>query len=190
MSALRTISIRGRRPIAADRIKALSLALREEFSTPFSFYDGSTGELLGDHDAGGSPAAAPGEMPAEVLAIAVGGRPHVGLRGGDLSRLVLPIQEPDVAVPVAIGDLPALAPSSQASRLEQARLQEWVQSVHSRLSFSGCSVSQPRSDQPHLQQLRTLLEASKEITPRGIGDSVWFALHAPEPGLRPPHHAR
>jgi hypothetical protein len=28
------------------------------------------------------------------------------------------------------------------------------------------------------------------ITPRGIGDSVWFALHAPESGLRPPHYAR
>ncbi len=28
------------------------------------------------------------------------------------------------------------------------------------------------------------------ITPRGIGDSVWFALHGAESGLRPPHQAR
>jgi hypothetical protein len=138
MLALRTISIRDRRPIAADRVKALSLALSEEFSTPFSFYEGTTGELLGHRDAGGPPA--PGEMPAEVLAIAVGERPHVGLRGGDSFRLVLPIREPDGTILVAIGDIPALAASSQAARLEQARLQRWVQSVHSRLTFTGRPV--------------------------------------------------
>jgi HD-GYP domain-containing protein (c-di-GMP phosphodiesterase class II) len=115
-------------------------------------------------------------MPAEVLAIAVGGRPHVGLRGGDSFRLVLPIREPDGTILVAIGDIPALAASSQAARLEQARLQRWVQSVHSRLTFTGRPVSQPRSDHPHRQELRTLLEASKELTDLlaglgGLGES-------------------
>jgi putative nucleotidyltransferase with HDIG domain len=164
MLALRNAPARDRRLIATDRVKALSLALREEFSTPFSFHDGSTGEHIGDRDAGESAASSPREMPAEVLAIAASGRPHVSLRSGDRFRLVLPIQEPDGAILVAIGDLPALAPCSQASRLEQARLQKWVQSVHSRLSFTGCSVTQPRGDQQYLHQLRTLLGASKELT--------------------------
>ena len=72
--------------------------------------------------------------------------------------------QPDGSTLVAVGDLPALAGSVQAARLEQARLQKWLQAVHSRFSFTGCSVIPQRSDQAHVQQLRTLLEASRELT--------------------------
>jgi putative nucleotidyltransferase with HDIG domain len=153
-----------RRPIAADRVRALSLALRDEFSITFSLYDGSTGEPLDDQYARGTPAVSCDEIPPEVLAIAASGRPHVGLRGADFFRIVLPIHEPDGSTLVAIGDLPAVARSAQAARLEQARLQKWLQAVHSRFSSAGCSTIPPRSDQAQVQQVKTLLEASRELT--------------------------
>ena len=164
MLGLRNPVVRDRRTITDDRVKALSLALHEEFSTPFSFYDGSTGEPLGDGDASGSPAAhRPGVSP-EILAIAAEGRPHVSLRSAECFRLVLPIQEADGTTLVAIGDLPALARTAQAARLEQARIQKWLQAVHSRLSFTGGSMMPHRSDPLHAQQLKTLLEGSRELT--------------------------
>ena len=164
MTAPRTVPARDRRPDAADRIRALSMSLQEEFSTPFSFYDGSTGEPLGDRDAGGLPAWRREEVPPEVLAIAAGGRPHVGLRDAECFRLVLPIQEPDGLTLVAVGDLPALARCAQSTRLEQVRLQKWLQAIHSRFSFMGCTTISDRSDQAHVQQLKTLLEASRGLT--------------------------
>ena len=176
MLALRNAPARARRPVTTDRVQALSRDLCEEFSAPFFFYDGSTGELLDDRDAGESPASARGEIPAEILAIADGGRPHVSLGGTGRFRLALPIQESDGSLLVAIGDLPALAQSSHASRMEQARLQKWLQLVHSRLSIAGGSMSPHRGDQPHLQQVKSLLEASRELTDllaglRSLGES-------------------
>src|SRR5581483_8642865 len=103
MSALRHAPARDRRPIATDRVKTLSLALREEFSAPFAFYDATTGGLISDRQAD-APARAPEELLAGELAIAAGGRPHVGLRGDTSFRLVLPIRAPDGSVLVAIGD--------------------------------------------------------------------------------------
>ncbi len=164
MLALRNAPARDRRLIATDRVKVLSLVLHEEFSAPFLFFDGSTGEPLGDRDAEDWSPSPSGGMPAEVLAIAAGGRPHVSFRGGGSFRLVLPIQEADGLTLVAIGDLPALARSPQAAKVEQARLLKWLQSVHSRISSTGCSVTQHRTEQLHIQQLKTLLEASKELT--------------------------
>jgi HD-GYP domain-containing protein (c-di-GMP phosphodiesterase class II) len=164
MLAIHNVPGRSRCIVATNRVKALSSTLREEFDTSFLFYDGSTGELLGAHDAGESQISLLRESTAEILAIAVNGQPHISLRSTDRYRLVLPIQEVDGPLLVAIGDLPAVARSFQDSRLEQARLRKWLQSVHSRLSFTGWPLSQYRNDKPYHEQLKTLLEASKELT--------------------------
>jgi HD-GYP domain-containing protein (c-di-GMP phosphodiesterase class II) len=164
MLAFRNATARDRRPFAADRVQTFAQALQDEFSASFSFYDGSTGELLSDRVAGESPVAARDEVPPEVLAIAAGGRPRVSLKGAECFRLVLPIQEPDGSTLVAIGEIRALARSSQAVRLEQARLQKWLQAVQSRLSFTACATIPQRSDQAHVQQLKILLEASRDLT--------------------------
>ena len=181
MLALHNAPARGRSTITADRVKALSRVLREEFSIPFSFYDGSTGEPLDDRHAGEAPSSHPGELPAEVLAIAARGRPHVSLGSNEHFRLVLPIQEGDGTMLIAIGDLPALAQSHQAARLEQARLQKWLQAVHSRLSFPGDTTHSPRNDQAHLQQFKTLLEASRELTDL-LGDLKSLGESNTDPG--------
>jgi len=163
MLALHNIPAQSRRIVATDRVKALSLALREEFDTSFLIYDGSTGEILGAADAGESQISLPRETPAEILAIAVNGRPRISLRSTDRYRLLLPIQEVDGPLLLAISDLPALARSVQDSRLEQARLQKWLESVHSRLSFTRWPLCQSRNDKPYHEQLKTLLEASREL---------------------------
>jgi hypothetical protein len=41
--------------------------------------------------------------------------------------------------------------------LEQTRLQKWLESVQSRLTFSGGSVKPLGSEKPNQDQLRTLL---------------------------------
>jgi hypothetical protein len=176
MLALRNAPARHRRPIAADRLKILSALLHEEFATSFLFYDGSTGEPLVDRDEEGPWTLLSEGMPPEVLSVVAGGRPHVSLRGGDHFRLALPIEEADGSTLVAIGELPVLASTAQAARQEQARLLKWLQSVRSRVSSPVCSVTQPRADQHAMQQLKALLEVSKELTGllgglEGLGES-------------------
>jgi HD-GYP domain-containing protein (c-di-GMP phosphodiesterase class II) len=105
----------------------------------------------------------PRETQAEILAIAANGRPQISLKNTNRYRLVLPIQEVDGPALVAISDLPVLARSFQDSRLEQARLQKWLQLVQSRLSFGGWPLSQYRNDNPYHEELKTLLTASREL---------------------------
>jgi hypothetical protein len=165
MLALHNAHARDRRLMATDRLEALSLVLHEEFSTPFLFYDGATGEPIGDGDAGELATWPLGRMPAEVLAIAAQGRPHVSPWSCDHFRLVLPIRDADGSTLVAIGELPALARSVEAGKVEQARLLKWLQSVHSRVASAGGSVAPHRTGgQLQIQQLKPLLEASKELT--------------------------
>jgi len=163
MSALCEAPARARRALAFDRVKALSLVLCEEFGTVFLFYNGSTGELVGDQGPGERDISAPEETPAEILAFAADGRPQVSRVNISHYRLVLPIQEPEGPKLVAIGELPAISRSPQDFRLEQARLQKWLLSVQSRLSFTGWSISPHRSDKPNHDQLRSLLEAFHEL---------------------------
>ncbi len=163
MLALHNVPVQSRRVVAPDRVKTLSLVLREEFDTSFLFYDGSTGEFLGDQDGRKSQISRPRETPAEILAMAHNGRPHITRRSTDRYRLVLPIQEVDGSSLVAIGNVTALARSLQDSRLEQVRLQKWIRSVHSRLSPTGRPPGQFRNDRPHHEPLKTLLEASREL---------------------------
>src|SRR5271157_854738 len=163
MSALCEAPARARRALAFDRVKALSLVLCEEFGTDFLFYNGSTGDLVGDQDSGRRDSSLLEETPAEILAFAADGQPQVSCMNISHYRLVLPIQEPEGPKLVAIGELPAISRSPQDFRLEQARLQKWLLSVQSRLSFTGWSMSPHRSDKPNHDQLRSLLDAFHEL---------------------------
>jgi HD-GYP domain-containing protein (c-di-GMP phosphodiesterase class II) len=163
MSALCDAPAKARRTLASDRVKSLSRIVCEEFGTDFLFYSGSTGELVGDQDPGRRDISALEETPAEIVAFAAEGRPQVSRMKISRYRLVLPIQAPDGPKLVAIGELPAISRSAQDFRLEQARLQKWLQSVQSRLSFTGWSMSLQRSDKPNHEQLRSLLEAFHEL---------------------------
>ncbi len=163
MSAPCETLARPRRTLARDHVKALSLVLCEEFGTDFLFYSGSTGELVGDQDPDRRDISAPEETPAEILAFAAAGRPQVSRMNISHYRLVLPIQEPEGPKLIAIGECPAISRTPQDFRLEQARLQKWLLSVQSRLSFTGWSTSFHRSDKPNHDQLRSLLEAFHEL---------------------------
>lgn len=160
MLALRNAPTREGRPIAVDRARALSSALHQEFAIPFALYDGANGELVDGGEIGATAAAAR----PEVVAIALDGRPHASLRAGGFFRLVLPVREPDGTMLVAVGDLPAVAGSAQAARTELARLQKWLQATHARLSRDVGPAPTRRQDRVDVQQLRPLLEASRELT--------------------------
>ncbi len=95
MLALRKAPARSWPTPTTDRVKTLSLVLSEEFGIPWLLYDGSTGELAGDQDAGHDHTPARNETPAAILAIAAEGRPHVSLVSTGRYRLCLPIHEPD-----------------------------------------------------------------------------------------------
>jgi len=163
MSALCDAPARARRALAFDRVKILSLVLCEEFGTEFRLYNGSTGELVGDQDSGRRDSSLLEETPAEILAFAAAGRPQVSRMNISRYRLVLPLQEPEGAKLVAIGELPAISRFPQDFRLEQARLQKWLHSVQSRLSIAGRSTNLHRSDNPNHEQLRSLLEGFHEL---------------------------
>ena len=164
MLALRKAPARSWPTPTTDRVRTLALVLSEEFGIPWLLYDGSTGELAGDQDAGHDHTPARNETPAAILAMAAECRPHVSLVSTRRYRLCLPIHEPGGPKWVAVGELPALARSPQDIRLEQARLAKWLQSVQSRLTFTGGSINPYRSDKPNQDQLRTLLGAFHELS--------------------------
>jgi len=163
MLALREAPFRSRQIPVAHRVKTLALVLCEEFGIPWLFYDGSTGELADDQEVGREHNAPTIASPRQVVALAAESRPHVSLVSTGRYRLALSFHEAESDKLVAVGELPALARSPKDMLLEQTRLQKWLQSVQSRLTFTGGSINPYRSEKPNQDQLRALLGAFHEL---------------------------
>jgi HD-GYP domain-containing protein (c-di-GMP phosphodiesterase class II) len=140
----------------AEQARALAVVLREEFGVGFRFHAAADGFPL----AGGPEDDAPAALAAErVLQVAAGGRAVVTPVAGGALRLALPLSHAGRPVLVAVGELPAVAPGSEA---EQLRLQKWAQAVAERLRLSDNQYTRPGT--------------SAEAAAFGPGATGWEAL--------------
>jgi HD-GYP domain-containing protein (c-di-GMP phosphodiesterase class II) len=116
----------------ARQARALAVVLREEFDTPFAFYNAATGETL---DSSG-PGCAIYLAPAEVLEVAADGRARVTrLADGSYSlQMVLPhAGQPAL---VGAGRISLLGPGGPGAAQAQVWLQKWLQAVSDRLRLA------------------------------------------------------
>jgi len=114
----------------ADQARALALVLREEFGVAFRFHDAADG---GPMPCGDEGASAPALAPELVVEVAAGGRAEVTALPPGSYRVALPLSHAGRPVLVAVGEVPALAPVTEA---ERARLQKWAQAVAERLRLT------------------------------------------------------
>jgi hypothetical protein len=136
--------------VLPQEVKALAVVLREEFDTPFRFYDASTG----------GPVVVPGQEEASAtttqrerdaaLALAAEGRPRVMPLPAGCYLLGFPLAGLGSAHLVALGVMPALARTKAEAAQEQARLEKWSRSVHDRLvgarDMRDCRRNQAEQD--------------------------------------------
>jgi HD-GYP domain-containing protein (c-di-GMP phosphodiesterase class II) len=117
-------------------LKSLAVVLREEFDTPFRFYDTATGEriVVPDHDDSVPDIALVESQFARELA--TDSRPKVMNLSDNRHLLGFPLDgigPPNVA---ALGVLSALARSRSELDQERARIGKWIGSLHERLRSS------------------------------------------------------
>ncbi len=129
----------------SQELKALAVVLREEFDTPFRFYDTVTGELVAP---GPDEPAAPGPLAERAAALDLGTEEHgkvvVLPEGGYL--LALPLDGIRPSLVVAVGMVNALARTRAEISQEQVRLEKWLRSVLARLR-----VTRDSRDRQHRQ---------------------------------------
>jgi HD-GYP domain-containing protein (c-di-GMP phosphodiesterase class II) len=106
------------------------VVLREEFGVGFRFHAAADGAPLAAGSEDDAPAALP---PERILQVAAGGHAEVTPTAAGSYRLALPLSHAGRAVVVAVGELPAVAPGSEA---ELTRLRKWAQAVVERLRLA------------------------------------------------------
>jgi len=136
----------------------MALLLREEFDTPFRFYDTATGELVAP---GLDEPAAPGLLAEREAVLDFGteeqGKVVVLPEGGYL--LALPLDGIRPSLVVAIGMVNALARTRAETSQEQVRLEKWLRSVLGRLRFTMDSRDRQRRQAEQDRQSRIAWEA-------------------------------
>jgi HD-GYP domain-containing protein (c-di-GMP phosphodiesterase class II) len=134
----------------SPEVKALAVVLREEFDTPFRFYDAATGSpiVVPGQEQPESPAA-PGESDA-ALDIAAEERPNVVPLPGERYLIGFPLTGITPSPLVAMGIVAALARTRADAAEEQVRLAKWTRSVHDRIrgarDIRDCQRSQAEQD--------------------------------------------
>jgi len=127
------LSPRGSSDSLPHELKALAVLLREEFDTPFRFYDSATGDrVVVPEQAGHGPSAVPEER-ALVLALAAEQHPKVVVLQERSYLLGFPLDGIGPSHLVALAVVNALARSPAEMVQEQLRLGKWIRSVHDRL---------------------------------------------------------
>jgi HD-GYP domain-containing protein (c-di-GMP phosphodiesterase class II) len=132
----------------SHEVKALAVVLREEFDTPFRFYDSATGDLVvvpeqTEH----VPAAL---LEERALALDLAGEQHPKVVVQERSYLLgFPLDGIGPSRLVALGVVNALARSRAEMVQEQLRLGKWIQSVHDRLRGARemCDLRRSQADQ-------------------------------------------
>lgn len=117
----------------APQARAPGGILREEFGTPFTFFDAATGGRVGEPEAAGAETVV---APQAVLAVVTSGLPRVERLTNGSFQLLLPLFQGGEPVLVGAAELPALAPFEPQAARERARLEKWLQAVCDRLRLS------------------------------------------------------
>jgi len=111
-----------------DRVQSLANSLREEFGTPFVFFDAATGGTIG-----GAGECNIRIHPAQVAEVLADGKARAYEQAAGRYLLAVPIFESGQPALIAGGELEGLAPTGtpEAER-ERGRLERWLQAAADR----------------------------------------------------------
>jgi HD-GYP domain-containing protein (c-di-GMP phosphodiesterase class II) len=153
------LSARGSSGLLFRDVKTLAVQLREEFDTPFRFYDSATGNRVAvPEQAENVPAAVPEER-ALALDLATEQQPRVVALREKSYLLGFPLDGIGSSGLVALGVVDALARSPAERLQEQSRLGKWIRSVHDRLRGARDMYDLRRSQADRDRQSRIAWDA-------------------------------
>jgi HD-GYP domain-containing protein (c-di-GMP phosphodiesterase class II) len=143
----------------SHEVKALAVILREEFDTPFRFYDSATGDLVVVPEQAEHVPAAPREERALALELAAMQHPKVVVLQERCYLLGFPLDGIGPSRLVALGVVNALARTPAEMIQEQVRLGKWIRSVHDRLRGASDMCDRRRSQAKQDRQSMIAWEA-------------------------------
>ncbi len=150
---------RARSAHASSAVKALAIVLQEEFNTPFSFYDATTGKPLVIADL---PVCAPDLSPDEralLGELVKEEHPKVACREDGGYLLGFPLDGFGPSRFLALGVLSAVGNSDPERAVEKLRISKWARAVQSRLRADCESRERRRTQAEHERQAMIAWEA-------------------------------
>ena len=154
---------RAARVAPSHELKALAVVLREEFDTPFRFYDSATGDSVISHEQTDQEPAALVAERAMARDLASKQDPQVVVHHERCYLLGFPFDGFGPSRLAAVGIIDALVRSRAEIEQERARIIKWARSVHDRVRKARELDDRRRGQAEHNRQSMIAWEALMDL---------------------------